>query len=362
MDASPSPPAAEFDLESYDYPFEESRVAAYPAPQREASRLLVFRRAEEEVEETTFAQIGRFLRPGDLLVVNRSLAEKVRLRLKRRSGGAIEILLFNGAPREEGEGCRLPCLLRGGAKLKAGEVLSGDGFTLTLAERPQQGRGEVHLAVAPRALPAFLETFGQVPLPPYILKRRRETHLTYGDDPQRYRTVFADTPGGIAAPTAGFHFSEALLAELAARGIGLAKVHLQVGSDTFLPIRERDIRRHQVQSEAFDVSEEAAAAIEAAQRRGGRVIAVGTTAVRALESAAQEGAVRPCRGLTSLTILPGHRFQAVDGLITNFHMPRSSLLVLVASFAGRERLLALYRRAMAAGFRFYSYGDAMLIL
>jgi S-adenosylmethionine:tRNA ribosyltransferase-isomerase len=249
-------------------------------------------------------------------------------------------------------------MLRPGRRLRAGAVIRcGRNLSATVLDAPagDDGRREIRLQTLTGDVATVLREVALVPLPPYITRPPRD------EDRERYQTIYAREPGSVAAPTAGLHFTRDLLAGLAARGIEIAELVLHVGPGTFRPVKVADVRDHRVAPEPYDVPVETAAAIERTRRAGGRVVAVGTTVVRTLETAWVDGRVRDGSGETSLVITPGHVFQSVDALITNFHLPRSSLLLLVAAFAGRETILAAYREAIVRGYRFYSYGDAMFI-
>jgi S-adenosylmethionine:tRNA ribosyltransferase-isomerase len=348
-------------VSDFDFALPESQIAQEPRP-RGTARLLVVRRATGTWEEAIIADLPRLLDRGDLLVANDSRVFPARL-LGRRvpSGGAVEGLLLSQEPGGEWQ-----ALVHPGQKLKPGaRVIFEDSrapsvrIHAEVLERRYFGRRLLRLEVegAPD-LDAAIDAIGHVPLPPYI--KRPDTTA----DRDRYQTVFARERGSIAAPTAGLHFDAPLMAALASAGVGWATVTLHVGYGTFKPVRVDRVEDHRVDAERYEISAGAAAAIHAARDAGRRVVAVGTTTVRALESAAAagHGRVREGRGETELFIHPGHRFVAVDALVTNFHLPRSSLLMLVAAFAGRDLTLAAYRHAVGAGFRFYSYGDAMLIV
>jgi len=304
------------------------------------------------------ADLPRFLRPKDLLVVNDTKVIRGRLRARKETGGRVEILLLN--PFDGTEGAReWEALARPSARLGEGMLLPvGGGFAVRLAKRLDGGRWRVVLeAQDPWEAVA---RWGEVPLPPYI--RRTPGDPRRALDARRYQTVFAAQPGSVAAPTAGLHFDGALLRALARRGIAVARVTLAVGYGTFAPIRAERLEDHRLHAEAYRLPPEAAEAVAAARARGGRVVAVGTTTVRVLEScAAGEGLVVPSCGRTELFIRPGYRFRVVDLLLTNFHLPRSSLLALVMAFGGVDRVRAAYREAVAARYRFASYGDAMLV-
>ena len=344
---------------SFDLP--ESQIAQAPAPRGQA-RLLVVRRSTESWEVAATGQLARFLDPGDLVVANDTRVFPARL-LGRRdpSGGAVECLLLSPEPDGTWQ-----ALVHPGQKLKPGARLlledaaraPGVRVRAEILDRRYFGRRLLRFEVEGAAsLDAAVDAIGHVPLPPYI--HRPDTAA----DRDQYQTVFARARGSVAAPTAGLHFDDAALSGLAAAGIGWATITLHVGYGTFKPVRASRVEDHVVDPERFEISERTAAAIHDTRAAGRRVVAVGTTTVRALETAAAaDGRVRAGPGETSLFIHPGHRFAAVDAIVTNFHLPRSSLLMLVAAFAGTDLTLAAYRHAVERGFRFYSYGDAMLIV
>jgi S-adenosylmethionine:tRNA ribosyltransferase-isomerase len=349
----------------FDFELPSGQIAQEPAP-RGTSRLLVLDRESGETTHSTFACIRDFLRPGDLLVVNDTRVFPARL-LGRRvpSGGAVECLLMGAGREVEGvPGAEdWDALVHPGQKLKPGSRVrfEGDGAVLEgeILERRFHGRRRVRLREASGGSVAqAVEAIGHVPLPPYIDRPAR------ADDRERYQTVYARERGSIAAPTAGLHFTATLLSELAATGIERTQVTLHVGYGTFKPVRSDSVEEHTVDPETFEVTAEAADAISRARYEGRRVIAVGTTTARVLESLQlpEAGQVAPARGETGLFIYPGYRFHVVDGLVTNFHLPRSSLLMLVSAFGGRDAVLRAYREAVERGYRFYSYGDAMLVL
>ncbi len=308
----------------------------------------------------TVADLPQLLPPGALLVVNDTRVVPARLLGHKASGGRVELLLTRpfATPGADLQGHE--ALARASKALHIGQELALEGggtATITAV----LGQGVVRVDLGGFAdLAALLAACGHVPLPPYIRGGKEQPDL----DRPRYQSTFAQTPGAVAAPTAGLHLSTELLAALAAAGVTVARVTLHVGPGTFLPVRDPDLRKHRVLPERAEISEQTATAIGQARAQGRPVIAVGTTTTRTLEAAAQrgDGVVQPGRFDADLTILPGHRFQVVDGLLTNFHLPQSSLLVLVSAFAGRERVLAAYAAAVIAGYRFYSYGDAMLLL
>ncbi len=340
---------------SYDYDLPESLIAQSPAPSRTASRLLVLDRSRDAFEHRLFAEIGEYLRPGDCLVLNDTKVIPARLLGKLPTGGRAELLLLRALGGDEWE-----CLARPGAKLRPGRSARfGEGPFIdaeVLAAIDETGRRRVRLT---SSLPIreALERVGHTPLPPYIRR------VDGAPDRERYQTVYASHPGSAAAPTAGLHFDEPLLARLEESGVRTARLTLHVGLGTFRPISVANLDDHTMHSEGYAVSAECAERVNEARASGGRVVAVGTTSVRTLESAADpEGRLHPCAGETDLFIRPGRRFRVVDALLTNFHLPRSSLIVLVAALAGRTRVLAAYREAVARGYRFFSYGDAMLVL
>ena len=346
------------DVSLFDYDLPERLIAQHAAG-RGASRLLVLDRRTGQCTHTTVAELPAWLAAGDLLVVNDTRVFPARL-LGRRdpSGGAVECLLL-----ERLDDDRWDALVHPGQKLRVGErvVFEGRGCRLRgeILERRFFGRRVVRLAVeAGPGLEACIDAIGHVPLPPYI-KRADESA-----DRERYQTVYARARGSVAAPTAGLHFSGALLAAIDARGVERAALTLHVGYGTFKPVRAGRVEEHTVDPEPFEIGESAAAAIQRARAERRRLVAVGTTTTRALEAAVRmgEGTITPGAGRTDLFVYPGFDFQIVGGLLTNFHLPRSSLLMLVAAFAGRERVLAAYREAVEREYRFYSYGDAMLIV
>ena len=297
------------------------------------------------------------LQPGDLLVVNDTRVLKARLAVRRSGGGLSELLVLE--PRGEG---RWLCLARPAKRMRPGDSLTIDGTSISLkvlAEDPASGGRVVQFPSNCRdaeTIEALLNDVGEVPLPPYI-----ERHDP--GDSQRYQTRYADRPGAVAAPTAGLHFSDQLLAGLQQKGVGLARITLHVGLGTFRPVETEDLRDLSLHSEWVEVTPDLVAQVETCRRRGGRVIAVGTTSVRALEgaAAASGGMLQPLKGPVDLVIQPGFRFAVVQGLLTNFHLPKSSLLLLVSALIGRQRLLDLYEIAIEEAYRFYSYGDAMWI-
>lgn len=325
--------------------------------------MLVVDRATGTWSESRVADLDEWVSPGDVVVANDSRVFPARLLGRRAGGGRAECLLLHPASGPE-HGDDWWALVQPGQRLPLGATIDftdpdrASGLTLrgTIQSRDAEGRRCVRLTATGASVADAIDRLGHIPLPPYI--RRPDS----AEDRERYQTMFARETGSIAAPTAGLHFDAALTRKLAAKGIGQATVTLHVGYGTFKPVKVEDIADHRVDAERFVVSEAVAVQMAAARAAGGRVVAIGTTTTRALESAAHAaGQVRAGAGATDLCILPGHTFRAVDMLLTNFHLPKSSLLLLVSAFAGRELVLAAYRDAIARGFTFYSYGDAMLI-
>jgi S-adenosylmethionine:tRNA ribosyltransferase-isomerase len=340
-----------YTLADFDFALPPELIAQHPAPERSASRLLDGRGAVPV--DRVFRDLPALLAPGDLLVFNDTRVIKARLRgRKAASGGAVEALVERVLP----ERFEVLAHLRASKAPRPGSVIRfAEAFDAEVLGRAGPADELFHLRL-PADPFALLEAHGHVPLPPYI------AHPDEPDDERRYQTVLAARPGAIAAPTAALHFDEALLAALDARGIARSLLTLHVGAGTFQPVRAERIQDHRMHSEWFEVNADCVAAVEAARARGGRVVAVGTTSVRALESAARAtGRLAPMRGETDIFITPGFAFRVVDALITNFHLPRSTLMMLVAAFAGHAHVMALYRHAVEARYRFFSYGDAMLL-
>ena len=347
-------------LDAYDYDLPEALIAQHPAERRDHARMLVLDRATGAVEDRHFYDLPGYVRPEDVVVLNDTRVFPARLVGRREPGGG-RAELFLVAPAGGGAASgEWFALARPGRRLREGARVRFDaGLAAEVVAALADGKRRVRFT-SEGPLDAALERVGRMPLPPYIRRDAPDAR-----DRERYQTVYARQRGAVAAPTAGLHFTPEVLGALRAQGTGVAFVTLHVGYGTFEPVREeagRDLRAHAVAAELVEVTAAAAETINAARRRGGRVLAVGTTTTRALESAAgADGVVGPFRGETALTVTPGYRFRAVDALLTNFHLPRSSLLVLVSAFAGRERVLAAYRHAVEEGYRFYSYGDCMLI-
>ena len=334
----------------FDYYLPPERIAQTPVEPRHASRLLVLHREQDILEHATFWDIGNYLNVGDLLVINQTRVIPARLYAHKPTGGKVEILLLRRVNDDIWEA------LVGGKKLLAGQRVQVDnGPQVEVVEALEGSRRLVRFA---QPIEPFLPNVGQVPLPPYI-----HTPLS---DPERYQTVYARDTGSAAAPTAGLHFTPELMTRLEGMGIQFARITLHVGLDTFAPVTEDDPQQHRIHTEWCEVPLGVAEQINTAHKNGGRVVAVGTTCVRTLESAARLAkngeVVAPFSGPTDLFILPGFKFRAVDAMVTNFHLPKSTLLMLVSAFAGRERMLATYQEAIRLEYRFYSFGDAMLLL
>ncbi len=332
----------------YDLPIE--RIAQTPIEPRHASRLLVLQRDKPQLEHTTFWNVSDYLLPGDLLVINQTRVIPARIFAHKSTGGKIELLLLRRVDLTTWEA------LVGGKKVRAGTRLTlNNGPEVEVTAEMEGSRRLVRFA---EPVETYLAAAGQTPLPPYIHER-----LT---DPERYQTVYARESGSAAAPTAGLHFTPELMTRLEEKGVQFARVTLHVGLDTFAPVTEDDPLEHKIHTEWCELGAETGAQINRAKKRGGRIIAVGTTSVRTLESAARAAAagdvVGAYTGPTDLFILPGYRFHVVDAMITNFHLPKSTLLMLVSAFADRERILAAYTEAVRLNYRFFSFGDAMFII
>jgi len=332
-------------VDEFDYDLPAGLIAQVPAERREASRLLHVQ--DDGVAHRRFTGFPDLLRPGDLLVLNDTRVIKARLLAEKDSGGRAEILVERIESATEAV-----CQVRVSKPLKPGRTLRASRFVLEVLGR----EGDFYRLSFPGSVTQVLEAAGQVPLPPYIER------APAGDDLERYQTVYGTRPGAVAAPTAGLHFTREMLDALPERGIDIARVTLHVGAGTFQPVRVADVREHRMHFERYEVPAAAADAIVRCRDGGGRVVAVGTTVVRTLESAATgDGAVAAGDGSTDLFITPGFRFRAVDAVLTNFHLPRSTLLMLVCAFGGYQRVMAAYRAAVAAEYRFFSYGDAMFL-
>jgi len=350
----------EFTLDDFDYALPAELIAQHPLAERSASRLLDGSGALPV--DRSFRDLPGLLAADDLLVFNDTRVLRARLLGEKPTGGAVEALVERVLPPAPGRGeaSEVWAHLRASKSPRPGSIVrftgpGGDGFDAEVLGRAGPDEALFHLRFPSEPL-ALLQRFGHVPLPPYI------THADTPEDEARYQSVLAARPGAVAAPTASLHFDEAMLAALDARGVQRTTVTLHVGAGTFQPVRAERISEHVMHSERFEVGEDAAAAVARARAAGGRVVAIGTTALRALESAAlrsPRGAVEPCRGDTDLFIRPGFEFRAVDALLTNFHLPRSTLMMLVSAFAGHAHVRSLYRHAVEARYRFFSYGDCM---
>ena len=332
----------------YDLP--EELIAQTPAEPRDSSRLLVYHRDTKEIEHRIFRDIAEYFRPGDVLVVNRTRVLPARLYAFTESGGKVEVLLLKRRSLNEWE-----ALVKPGKKCKTGVRLTVNGeLSLEIVDITPTGERGIRFFYE-GAFEDVLSRVGTVPLPPYIHEKL--------SDPERYQTVYARENGSSAAPTAGLHFTPELLSKIKAAGVEIAEVLLHVGLGTFRPVKVEDVETHVMHSEFYEVSEEAAEKINRARRNGGRVICVGTTSVRTLETVADmDGTVRAARGETSIFIYPPYRFKCCDALITNFHLPESTLLMLVSSLCSREEILHVYEVAVRERYRFFSFGDACLFL
>lgn len=337
-------------LSDFDYELPPDLIAQEPAAQRDRSRMLVLRRREGVAGQVLFNSFPHFLSRGDLLVMNNTRVIPARLLGRRPNGGEAEILLLH---RLAGE--RWRALVRPGKKLKPGaEVGFARGLKAVVEEYAGPGQRIVSFS-GPEPLEQALPHVGRVPLPPYIKKELQ--------DPHQYQTIYAAVEGSSAAPTAGFHFTTSVFEELKRKGVELAFITLHIGPGTFQPVQDEDIRRHKMHSEYYRIDAAAAERINDARGRGGRIVAVGTTACRVLEAAADaQGSVKERQGWTDLFIYPGYTFKAVDALLTNFHLPRSTLLMLVCAFGGYTPVMEAYRLAIREKYRFYSFGDCMLLL
>ncbi len=343
------------DINLYDYHLPEGMIALYPAEPRDSSRLLFLSKDDGKPEHKKFTDFPEYLCQGDLLVLNNSRVFPARLYgRKRKSGGKVEIFLLENLDNGSWE-----ALVRPGRRLPPGTevVFFDERLSATLGERTQSGGRVVHLHTN-GDLMSIIWDYGEVPLPPYIDRSAEE------EDKARYQTIYAEKVGAVAAPTAGFHFTNAIFERIRSKGAETTRLTLHPGLGTFRPITKTDISKHEMHPEKYTIPAETARAINLAKNEGRRVIAIGTTTARALESTHDtSGMASACDWRkTDLFIRPPYEFRVIDGLLTNFHLPKSTLLLLVSSLAGRERILAAYREAIAAGYRFYSYGDAMLIL
>ncbi len=334
-------------LSDFDYHLPSELIARYPLAERSASRLLQLDRQTGAVTHGVFKDLLDWLQPGDLLVFNKSKVIPARLYGHKPTGGKIELLVERVISEHE-----VLAHMRSNKTPKSGAKLQlANNHEIELLAR----QGDLFKFRFSQPVLEVLHEVGHMPLPPYMEREDEELDLA------RYQTVYADTEGSVAAPTAGLHFDEALLAQLKAKGIEMAYVTLHVGAGTFQSVRAEVITEHKMHAEIVEVNQQVVAAVQTAKQRGARVVAVGTTSVRSLESASLSGKLQTFNGETDIFIYPGYQFQCIDAMVTNFHLPKSSLLMLVSAFAGRENILAAYQAAIAEGYRFYSYGDAMLI-
>ena len=355
MIGSTALPGYSLKTSDFDYDLPQSSIAQTPLEPRDSSRLLVLHRDTGRLEHRIFREIGEYLQPGDLLILNQTRVIPARIYARKETGGRVELLLLRRRDEVTWEA------LVGGKRLGLGkQIRVEDG---PRAEVVALLDGAERLIRFSEPIDPYFPRVGNVPLPPYIHEKLA--------DPERYQTVYAREPGSAAAPTAGLHFTPRLLDQVQGKGVKIAYVTLHVGLDTFAPVNEEDPQAHKIHSEWCELSPQTADLMNETRTAGGRLIAVGTTSVRTVETASQASQdadpstgfpIAPFRGPTSLYILPGHQFRAVDAMITNFHLPKSTLLMLVSAFAGREKILEAYEIAIREGYRFYSFGDAMLIL
>ncbi len=338
-------------MQKSDFSFQlpEELIAQVPLPVRSASRLLVCQRHSARTEDRQFNELADFLQAGDLIVFNNTRVIPARIYGKKDTGGKVEILL----ERLQGENSFIGMLRCSKTPQPGQKILIGENRSLTYEGR----KGDFFLFSSDQGkIKELFEEFGQMPLPPYIQRQADAM------DNERYQTIFAQNPGAVAAPTASLHFDETILQTLKDKGVDTAEITLHVGAGTFQPVRVDDLKQHVMHSETFDLSAETVEKIQQTKAAGGRVFAAGTTSLRALEAASADGELKPMSGDTRLFITPGYEFNTVDGLITNFHLSESTLLMLVSAFAGVEEIRHIYRHAISKKYRFFSYGDAMIIL
>jgi len=340
-------------IEEFDYTLPSSLIAQYPSPQRGESSLMIIHRSEGTIDHQAFRDLPNYLNPGDLLVMNNTRVFPARLIGKKETGGKVEILLIsptNGTMEEWN------VLIKGSGKVRPQAQIQFSQELLGEMKEVKDGRGRIRLSSQGEVMD-LIRKVGRVPLPPYI--KREDEPL----DKDRYQTVFAEREGSIAAPTAGLHFTQDLLQSLRNQGVNAAWITLHIGLGTFTPVKTKNIEDHMMDAEWIEISEQTAQEIEKTRLRGGRIIAVGTTTTRALESFSDgHSGVKCGKGITSLFIYPPYHFKVIDGLITNFHLPKSTLIMQVSAFSGKDLLAKAYQEAIDKKYRFYSYGDAMLIL
>jgi len=340
-------------IEEFDYHLPASLIAQYPSPQRGGTSLMILHRQTGGIEHRAFQDITEYINSDDLLVMNNTRVLPARLIGKKESGGTVEMLLI---PPWNGRNGEWKALIKGSGRLKRKTRIRFEHGLEGEVDEVKDGKGKVNFSHRGEVVDVLRE-FGHIPLPPYIKR---------GDEPldrERYQTVFAERDGSIAAPTAGLHFTRETLRLFSEKGVRTATITLHVGIGTFAPVKACDVEDHTMEAEWAEISEETARKIEDTKARAGRVIAVGTTTTRALESFADgKGGVKPGSAMTSLFIYPPYRFRVIDGLVTNFHLPKSTLIMLVSAFTGKDFLIKAYQEAIRRKYRFYSYGDAMLIL
>lgn len=339
-------------VNDFDYELPERLIAQFPAEPRDTSRLLVVHRADGRLEDRVFSDIGDYLSEGDVLVLNNTRVLRARLfGRRRRTQARIETLLLRSIGGDTWD-----CLVRPGRRVRPGDIIDFDGGLVGHVEDVTEAGGRIVRFEASRPLDDLIDDIGHVPLPPYITREL--------ESPDQYQTVYARRRGSVAAPTAGLHFTHSVLERLARQGIRVVEVTLHVGLGTFRPVSTEFVEEHRMHSEVYEIPADVAAAVNEAREKGHSVVAVGTTSVRSLESAWDDclGKLLPVQAETDMFIYPGYRFKVVDKLLTNFHLPKSTLLMLVSAFADRELILRAYRHAIGENYRFFSFGDAMLIL
>ncbi len=340
-------------IEEFNYDLPSSLIAQYPSPARGETALMVLHRDKNEIEHRRFSDLLQYLHPGDLLIMNNTRVLPTRLIGKKETGGKIEVLLY---PSWNGSKENWKALIKGAKKVRPGTRIRFElGFE---GELKEIGEGKWTICFScPVPITEILQKIGHIPLPPYI--KRKDLPL----DKDRYQTIFAERDGSVAAPTAGLHFTHSLIRSLNENEVRIQMITLHIGIGTFTPVKTPQIEEHQMEAEWAEISQETAKAIEETKARGRKVIAVGTTTTRALEAFSDhKGGVKPGKGMTTLFIYPPFPFQVIDGLITNFHLPKSTLMLLVCAFAGKDLIKRAYQEAIERKYRFYSYGDAMLIL
>jgi len=340
----------DFDLESYDYFLAKGLIAQYPSAERDKSRLLVYHRKENKVEHRFFSEIVNYFSPGDCLVLNRTKVIPARLIGKKDTGGMIEVLLLDKISPKLWK-----ALVNSQVTLEK-KIFFPESLQAIIKEKTKECLVlEFNFPVY-----SFLEEIGEVPLPSYI-KRKGNNDKNKLLDRERYQTVYAQEEGAIAAPTAGLHFTQELLKKLVNKGVEVVSLLLHIGPATFQPVKSEDIRKHHLEEEYFFLPSETVEAINFSKKKNKKVVACGTSVVRVLEGQTKNGILQPSKGYTNFYIYPGYQFQIIDGLITNFHLPKSTNLILISSFIGQEKVLQLYQEAKEKNYRFYSYGDAMFI-